>query len=139
MTGYLLDSNVVSEAIKPKPAPSVLAFLETEADVWLSAVVLHELEFGILRLDSGGRRDQLGSSLESYLVQYAHRLLPVGDVEAVAAASLRAEAQRGGRVLHVADALIAGTARAYGLTVVTRNVGDFEAIDVDVVNPWNGP
>ena len=139
MTGYLLDSNVVSEAIKPRPDPLVLSFLKTEADMWLSAVVLHELEFGILRLDPGRRRDHLRSRLESYLIQYAHRLLPVGDVEAVAAASLRAEAQRGGRVLHVADALIAGTARAYGLTVVTRNVGDFEAIDVDVVNPWVGP
>lgn len=139
MNGYLLDSNVVSEAIKPRPEPRVLSFLEREPEVWLSAVVLHELEFGIRRLDPGRRRTRMRTALDAYLARYGHRLLAVADVEAVIAAAMRAEAQRAGRVLHVADALIAGTARAYGLTVVTRNVTDFEVIDIDVLNPWDSP
>ena len=136
MSGYLLDSNVVSEAIRPRPEPLVFSFLEGEPDLWLSAVVLHELEFGIQRLDPGQRRTRMRSALQEYLARYAHRLLPVGDVEAVIAAALRVEARRAGRVLHVADALIAGTARAYDLAVATRNVRDFEGLDVEVFDPW---
>lgn len=138
MNGYLLDSNVVSEAIKPRPEPRVLSFLEREPEVWLSAVVLHELEFGIRRLDPGRRRTRMRTALDEYLARYGHRVLPVADVEAVIAAAMRVEAQRAGRVLHVADALIAGTARAYDLTVVTRNVTDFDVTDVEVLNPWVG-
>ena len=137
MNGFLLDSNVVSEAIKPRPEPRVLSFVRSASEVWLSAIVLHELEFGIRRLEPGRRRTHMRTALDAYLARYAHRVLPVEDVEAVIAAAMRVEAQRAGRVLHVADALIAGTARAYGLTVVTRNVRDFEALDVDVLNPWD--
>ncbi len=139
MNGYLLDSNVVSEAIKPRPEPRVLSFLGREPEVWLSAVVLHELEFGIRRLDPGRRRTRMRNALDGYMARYGHRLLPVADVEAVLAAAMRVEAQRAGRVLHVADALIAGTARAYDLTVATRNVTDFEVLDVEVLNPWDTP
>lgn len=139
MSGYLLDSNVVSEAIRPRPEPRVLSFLDGDPELWLSAVVLHELEFGIQRLERGRRQTRLRDELRAYFARYAHRFLPVGDAEAVIAAVLRVEAQRAGRVLHLADALIAGTARAYGLTVVTRNVADFEPLDVDVLNPWVDP
>ena len=83
MNGYLLDSNVVSEAIKPRPEPRVLSFLEREPEVWLSAVVLHELEFGIRRLDPGRRRTRMRTALDAYLARYGHRLLAVADVEAV--------------------------------------------------------
>ena len=101
-------------------------------------MVLHELEFGIRRLDPGRRRTRMRTALDEYLARYGHRVLPVADVEAVIAAAMRVEAQRAGRVLHVADALIAGTARAHDLTVVTRNVTDFDVTDVEVLNPWVG-
>ena len=62
--------------------------------------------------------------------------MPVGRPEAQQAAMLRAQARRSGRVLHLADALIAGTAKAHDLAVVTRNAVDFEGLEVKVVNPW---
>ena len=64
------------------------------------------------------------------------RILPVRRREAAQAALLRAQSRRLGRVLHLADALIAGTANVHGLTVATRNVGDFDCLDVAVINPW---
>lgn len=139
MRGFLLDSNVVSEAIRPAPETRVLSFLGEEAELWLSVVVLHELEFGIERLDQGKRKERMRDGLAEVLARYADRVLPVGDEEAVLAASLRFRARRSGRVLHLADALIAGTAKAHDLAVATRNVRDFEGLDVDLLNPWNAP
>ena len=137
MTDYLLDANVVSEVVKPRPEPRVLSFLATETDLWLSAVVLHEVQFGIQKLDPGRRRDQMRSGIEAYLPRYVHRFLRVDSVEATVAATMRAEALRRGRTLSVTDALIAATARVHGLTVATRNVKDFQGVDVDLLNPWD--
>ncbi len=64
------------------------------------------------------------------------RILPIRRSEAAQAALLRAQSRRLGRVLHLADALIAGTANAHGLAVATRNAGDFDYLDVAVINPW---
>ena len=137
MTDYLLDANVVSEVVKPRPEPRVLSFLATETDLWLSAIALHEVEFGIQKLDPGRRRDQMRSGIEAYLTRYVHRFLPVDSAEATVAATMRAEARRRGRTLSVTDALIAATARVHGLTVATRNVKDFQGVDVDLLNPWD--
>ena len=136
MRGFLLDSNVVSEINRLEPDARVLSFLSGETDLWLSVVVLHELEFGIRRLDPGQRRDRMRRGFSNYVAGFAHRILPVGHEEAVLAAALRVQARRDGRVLHLADALIAGTARAHDLAVATRNVRDFEGLDVEVFDPW---
>lgn len=69
-------------------------------------------------------------------MQNEGRLLPLARQEAEWAARLRAQAQRSGRVMHLADALIAGTAKVHALAVATRNVGDFEYLGVAVTNPW---
>lgn len=87
-------------------------------------------------LPSGRRRSLLSATYESILVQYEHRVLPLDRSAAECAARLRASAQQAGRALDVGDALIAGTARAHDLTVATRNVRDFEGLDVEVFNPW---
>ena len=136
MSGLLLDANVISEIGRPRPDSRVLAFLEADAALWLSAIALHEVEFGIQRLDPGRRQERYRRALSDVVTQHAERILGVGRLEAVHAASLRVEAARSGRTLHIADALIAGTARANDLTLATRNVRDFEGLDVDVVNPW---
>ena len=137
MSGFLLDTNVVSEAARLTPDTRVIAFLADRADLWLSPVVLHELEFGVQRLPEGRRRGRLRVSLAAFIRQYEDRILPLGRSEAEAAASLRAQAQRAGRVLNLGDALIAGTAQANQLSVATRNVTDFEVLDVQVTNPWS--
>ena len=136
MSGYLLDTNVVSEIFREAPDFQVRSFLAEQEDLWLSVIALHELEFGLNLLPRGRRREDLRTALSSYVEAYADFILPVTRAEAEQAALLRVQAQRGGRVLHLADALIAGTAIVHNLMLATRNVKDFAALDVDVVNPW---
>ena len=139
MSGYLIDTNVVSELTKASPDSGVVTFLSEQDDLWLSSVVLHELEFGLLSLPEGRRRDDLQQVLSDFVAEFDDRILPLERIEAEWAARLRAEAHLSGRVLHLGDALIAGTARAHGLAVATRNVKDFDGLDVNVANPWHTP
>ena len=136
MSGYLLDTNVISELTKASPAVGVLDFLSEHDDLWLSSVVLHELEFGLELLPYGHRRDGLRRTLEEFTSQFGDRILPLGRREAEWAARLRAQARLAGHVPHAGDAFIAGTAKAHDLTVATRNVRDFDGLDVDVTSPW---
>ncbi len=136
MSGFLLDTNVVSELTKDAPNPRVVAFLTEQDDLWLSALVLHELEFGLQLLPPGQRRDGLRSVLSEFIATYEDRILPLDRTGSERAAQFRAQAHRSGRVLDLGDALIAGTAKVHGLSVATRNVGDFADLDVDIVNPW---
>ena len=136
MRGYLLDTNVVSEVVRPAPDLQVVAFLNSHSDLWLSSVVVYELNFGLELLPSGRRRRDLGGYLSAIQADLRHRLLPVGPSEARHAARLRAQARRNGRTAGLADALIAGTASVHDLAVATRNVSDFKGLGVDVVSPW---
>ena len=136
MSGFLLDTNVVSELVKPAPEPRVIAFLTSQTDLWLSTIVLHELDFGLNLLPRGRRRDRLSSVLSTFLSEYSDQIIPVDRREAEQAAAMRAQARRLGRVLYLADALIAGTAKAHDLSLATRNVMDFNDLGVEVTNPW---
>ena len=139
MNGFLLDTNVVSETTKPEPASQVTAFLTAQNDLWLSVIVLHELEFGLQLLLPGRCRDWIAAALSAFVAEYEHRILPIGRQEARSAARFRGQSRRSGRVLHLADALIAGTAQVNGLTIATRNVDDFDGLGVAVTNPWEPP
>ena len=139
MSGYLIDTNVVSELTKASPDSGVIAFLSEQDDLWLASVVLHELEFGLQSLPQGRRRDALRQVLSDFITEFDDRILPLERIEAEWAARLRAEAHLSGRVPHLGDALIAGTAKAHGLSVATRNVKDFDGLDVNVANPWQTP
>ena len=134
MSGILLDTNVVSELTKEAPDTRVLAFLAGHDDLWLSAVAVHELDFGVGLLPPGRRRDGISAVLSAFVAEYEDRILPLGRAEARQAAALRARAHRAGRDL--GDALIAGTARANDLSVATRNVRDFDGLGLDVIDPW---
>ena len=136
MTGFLLDTNVISEIVKPEPDPRVITFLTDQSDLWLSTIVLHEIDFGRNLLPHGNRRSDLGIALTALVNKYRDRILGVNRREAEHAATLRVVARRSGRVLHLADALIAGTAQANDLCVATRNTKDFEGLDVATTNPW---
>ena len=139
MSGYLIDTNVVSELTKASPDPGVIAFLSEREDLWLSSIMLHELEFGLQCLPQGRRRDDLRQVLSDFITEFEDRILSLERVEAEWAARLRAAAHRSGRVLHLGDALIGGTAKVHGLSVATRNVRDFDGLDVNVANPWQTP
>ena len=139
MTGFLLDTNVISELTRPEPDVCVAAFLDAQPDLWLCTVVLHELDYGLRLLPAGKRRDALTDALAALITGYDDRIIPLERREARAASELRARAKAAGRVLHLGDALIAGIAAAHGLTVATRNTGDFEGLGVALVNPWGKP
>ena len=136
MTGYLLDTNLVSELSNDVPNPGVISFLIEHDDLWLASVVVHELEYGLQLLPEGQRRNRLYASHEDILTRYDDRILPLDRPAAESAALLRAEARCSGRTLDLGDALIAGIAKANGLTIATRNVRDFDGLDIEIVNPW---
>lgn len=137
MSGYLLDTNVVSEMTRSRPNPSVVDFLDQTSELWLASLVVHELEFGLRMMPAGRRRERLRMDVSRFLENYADRILPVNENGAVWAARLRANAVISGRPPDLIDMLIAGTAKANGLTIATRNVRDFEGLGVEVVNPWD--
>ena len=139
MNGFLLDTNVVSELTKKEPDTRILAFLRGHDGLWLSAIVLHDLNFGLSLLPPGRYRDSIEATLSAFATEYDGRVLLVGRLEAVQAAALRARAHRSGRVLDLGNALIAGTAGTNDLAVATRNVRDFDGLDLVDVNPWQSP
>ncbi len=135
MNGILLDTNVVSEAARPEPDANVMAFLSGEPNLWLSAIVLHELEYGIGLMAPGRRRDAIASAVRQ-LASVVRRVVPVGPAEAEHAAELRVQARRAGRSLDLGDALIAATAGVRRLALATRNVSHFEGLDLRLIDPW---
>ena len=136
MNGYLLDTNVISEVIRSTPHTRVVTFLTEHDDLWLSSIVIHELEYGLQRMAQGQRRSGLQDSLLGVIAEYEDRILPLERVGAEWAARFRAQAHRFGRTLDLGDALIAGTAKTHDLAIATRNVRDFDVLEVQVVNPW---
>ena len=89
MSGYLLDTNVISELTKDTPAPRVVSFLAGRDDVWLSSILVHEVEYGLRLLPQGSRRSQLSAMQAGILAEYAHRILPLDKEGAEWAAEFR--------------------------------------------------
>jgi toxin FitB len=137
VTAFLLDTNVVSELIRPAPNPGVLRFLSIEGDLWLSVLTLHELAYGAARIPAGARRSQIGGWIEATKSHFAARLIAIDGPIAEWAGRARAEAAASGRVVTPLDSLIGATARLRALTLATRNTRDFEPLGVAAVNPWS--
>ena len=136
MNKYLLDTNIISELGKPQPNQNVINFVLRLDKAWLSIITVHELNYGLNLLPKGNKRTQLTASIDRFIQQYATFIIPITNEEASTAASLRANAKKQGKPCHLADSLIAGTAKAHGLTVVTRNEKDFVDFGIEVINPW---
>jgi predicted nucleic acid-binding protein len=136
---FLVDTNVVSEWVKPRPDPGVVAWMAgaDEDRVFLSVVTLAELRYGIERLAAGRRRRQLEDWLQLDLpTRFERRVLAIDGVIADVCGRLTARAEAAGRPIETMDALLAATAHVYGLTLVTRNTSDFKPLLRSVVNPW---
>lgn len=140
IVAYLLDTNVVSEAIKPQPAGNVVTWLAAQAssDVYLSVLTLGEIEQGIVRAPNLRRAERLKHWLEEELQpQFRGRILPI-DVQVMKSwGQLTGRALQQGRPVSYADSLLAATAVTHGLTLVTRNIGDVAALPVQTLNPWD--
>lgn len=139
MSGFLLDTNCVSELIRPRPDRRVMEWTDAtnEASLYLSVLTLGEIRKGLAALPQGTRRTRLETWIEVDLKARFHgRILPVDDAVADRWGLLTAEAKRKGKPLPVIDGLLAATALHYNLTVVSRNVSDFARARVPVLNPW---
>jgi hypothetical protein len=137
---FLLDTNVVSEWVRPRPDPGVVAWLEAvdEDRVFLSVVTLAELRHGVERMAAGDRRRRLDAWLRDELpMRFEGRLLPVDEPVADAWGRVMAEREASGLRIEVMDAFIAATARVHSLALVTRNTSDFAPSVRDIVNPWS--
>jgi toxin FitB len=139
MSGFLLDTNCVSELVRAKPEPSVLEWMEAadETLLYLSVLTLGEIRKGIALLPQSRRRTHLETWLELELqARFAGRILSVDASIADRWGLLAAEAKREGRSLSAIDGLLAATAIHHNLTIVTRNVVDFANAQLPIMNPW---
>lgn len=134
----VLDTNVISEAMKPSANPAVSAWLNAQVaeTLYLSSVALAELLYGIGNLHAGRRKDALASTLDGLLKLFNGRVLPFDAEAARRYARLAIKAGAAGKRFPIPDGYIAAIAEANGYIVATRDTSPFEAADVAVINPW---
>ena len=135
----LLDTNLVSEPWKLQPDPRVVAWFDAQAveTLYLSAVTVAELRFGIAALPAGRRRDVLHERVEGELLPvFAGRVLPFDLDASRVYAALMSRAKMAGLAIALADGYIAAIAAARGFVVASRDVAPFEAAGVSFINPW---
>jgi toxin FitB len=135
----ILDTNVVSEPLKPAPDPAVLAWLDAQAPqtLCLTSITLAELLAGVAALPAGKRRNQLGQALsQKVLPLFEGRVLDFDTAAAHAFADVQVGASAAGNPISFADGAIAAIASAHGFAVATRNVRDFKGAGVAVIDPW---
>jgi len=139
MSGFLLDTNCISELVRPKPEPRVLEWMESadESLLYLSVLTLGEIRKGAAALPQGKRRTRLETWLEVELQgRFAGRIVPVDLAIADRWGLIAAEAKQSGKELSVIDGLLAATALHHNLTVISRDTSNFTNARVQVLNPW---
>lgn len=137
----LLDTNVVSEAMKPDPHPSVRDWLDAQAEetLFLSSVTVAEMLFGIGALPAGKRRENLAAAFDGVMDLFGSRILPFDVNAARHYADLAVKARETGRGFPTPDGYIAAIADANGFIVASRDTAPFEAAGLRVIDPWGGP
>ena len=133
----LLDTNVLSEPLKPHPAPAVIAWLDDQAvdQLCISGVTVMEMLDGAARLDVGARRLPLEEAINSLIARF--RCLAFDESAARSYPQMAERARRAGHTISMGDAQIAAVAHANGIeAVTTRDTGPFEAMGLQVLNPW---
>lgn len=141
----LLDTNVLSEALRPTPSAVAVRWLDMHfADCAISSVTIFELAAGLAQLPGGKRRETLESAVARSVRRFGTRVYAFDTPAAHAAARLLERARLRGFGLHqtpakLADLQIGGIAAAYGLSLATRNVADFQGTGLELINPWDAP
>ena len=136
MTDWLIDTNVISELVRPRPAAKVVAFLERTTGLHLSVITLHEIAYGADRAADPVRRAKLTAWLAQLVHSFGDRIIAVDAGIAERAGRLRAAADALGRPADPLDALIAATALERDLKVVTRDIDGFRGFGPELYDPW---
>lgn len=135
---FLLDTNVLSDSTKLVPSPAVTTWLEAQpiTTLFVSVVTLAEARYGIESLPAGRKADDLRQWLGSVIIDFDGRLLPVDAEIAMAQGRIRRAAENARRTMPAIDAFLAATAEVHGLTLVTRNIRDFQGWGGPILDPW---
>lgn len=134
----VLDTNVISEAMKPEPHPAVLAWLNEQASetLYLTSVTLAEILFGIAAIPEGKRKEMLAQALDGLVELFQGRVLSFDADSACYYAKLALIAKSRGRGFSIPDGYIAAIAASRGFIVASRDTSPFEAANVSVIDPW---
>jgi predicted nucleic acid-binding protein len=136
---YILDTNVISELVRQKPNPNVVAWVNVLIDhqAYLSVITLSEINKGIERLEDSDRKRTLSKWLHTDLLARFHgRILSLDREILLAWGKLTADLEKKGQTMPAIDSLIAATALQHGFIIATRNEGDFENAGIKTLNPW---
>lgn len=137
MNGYIVDTNIISEAIKADPNPAVLAWLEQNSRaLYLTSITIEELRFGALMLPKGKRRKALEEWIDSLSAGFSQKIFSFDALAAEICAGFHEKAISSGKTPSIEDLIIASIAKRKGFCLATRNVKDFEYLDIDLVNPF---
>jgi toxin FitB len=135
----LLDTNVVSELMRPRPNPRVLDWVAAQplSEMAISTITVMEIRFGIALLPRSRRRAHLDTKFRQFLARgFADRILPFDHAAADACADLRAQRRHMGNPITTEDGMIAAIARVHGAPVATRDVGGFQGCGLTLISPW---
>ncbi len=136
----VLDTNVVSELMRPDASTTVIAWVDRQrgGDLYLSAITVGELVYGVSRLPAGRRRASLATEVDALLAEdFRDRILPYDRIAAEHFGDIAAHREGLGLPISATDAQIAATCRSHGANLATRNVTDFAQTGIDVVDPWH--
>lgn len=135
----VLDTNVISEAMRLEPNPAVVSWLNAQSaeTLHLSSVTLAELLFGIGAVPTGARRDRLAQALDRLLALFVGRVLPFDQDSARRYAEMALASRAAGHPLPAGDGYIAATAASRGFAVATRNIRHFQSTGVELIDPWH--
>jgi toxin FitB len=137
----VLDTNVVSELMRPEPAPQVASWVRDRDrhELQTTAITLAEIRYCISRLSDGRRKQVLLAAAAEIFSAFGDQILPIDAAAAEHYGVIASSRERAGRPIASFDALIAAACRARGAALATRNVSDFDATGIEVIDPWLQP
>jgi predicted nucleic acid-binding protein len=134
----VVDTNVVSELMRPEPHARVVAWLRNNAAmIAVPSVVIGELRYGVARLPAGRRKSSLAAALDALVERFSGSLIAYDVLAANACGAMLAAAEAAGRPMNLADAQIAACAQIARAALATRNVADFATTGLKIIDPWS--
>ena len=135
---YLMDTCVISELVKPSPNPNVVEWLKNTPteQLFLSVITIGEIRKGLTKLHDSKRKDRLMDWLNTLLEEYLEHIYPIDLSVAENWGVIQGRAEQAGNPMSSLDGLIAAVAYTHNLVLVTRNVDDFKASNLPIINPW---